>query len=103
MTETAEPYAVETALQGFANAVIQTDQAMLARIADLEAQVRDLKRATDPTLYTAKQVESVLGITAPTRRELTFRGELPVIHIDSRPRYLKRDVEALIARKASVS
>lgn len=70
-------------------------------IGALRAELADLKRAKDPTLLSAGQVEQLLGITAPTRRELTLRGELPVVYIDSRPKFRKTDVEALIERKAS--
>lgn len=69
--------------------------------AQQDAEIQALRIATDPTLYTAKQVEALLGITAPTRRDLTCRGLLPVIQIDSRPRYRKADVEALVEQRAT--
>jgi hypothetical protein len=83
------------------NRLLDQVQELHEKNAEQDAEIRALRLATDPTLYTAKQVEQVLGITAPTRRELTARGDLPVVHLDSRPRYRKVDVEALIAEKAA--
>lgn len=112
MNETPETYVIQqdaptidqiirTTFRDLADAVVESDQTLYDRIAALEAQVRDLKLATDPSLYSAKQVEKLLGITAPTRRELTLRGELPVVYIDSRPKYRKSHVEALVERKTA--
>lgn len=83
------------------NRMVDQLESLRRKNAEQDAEIRELRIATDPTLYTAKQVEQVLGITAPTRRELTMRGVLPVVQIDSRPRYRKADVEALVEQKAS--
>jgi excisionase family DNA binding protein len=49
-----------------------------------------------PKLLRRSEVAQLLGVSPQTLDRLARSGALPVIRVDSRPRYLLADVEALI-------
>jgi predicted DNA-binding transcriptional regulator AlpA len=52
-----------------------------------------------PGLLTAAEVLQILAISRKTLWRLVRSGQLPVVYLDRRPRYLAEDVAALICSR----